>query len=45
MSNGRDEGWAPCSYLEGDKDEETITNIGNEVMNWLHTQVTVISTL
>ena len=28
MSNGRDEGWAPCSYLEGEKDEEGITNLG-----------------
>ncbi len=28
MSNGKDEGWAPCSYLEGDKDEEGITNLG-----------------
>lgn len=28
VSNGREEGWAPCSYLEGDKDEEVITNLG-----------------
>ena len=21
VSNGKDEGWAPCSYLEGEKDE------------------------
>ena len=28
MSNGKDEGWAPCSYLEGEKDEEGITNLG-----------------
>lgn len=28
MSNGRDEGWAPCSYLEGDKEEEVVTNLG-----------------
>ena len=28
MSNGKDEGWAPCSYLEGGKDEEGMTKLG-----------------
>lgn len=28
VSNGREEGWAPCSYLEGDKEEEAVTNLG-----------------
>lgn len=29
VTNGKDQGWAPCSYLEGDKDEEeAMTSLG-----------------
>lgn len=32
VSNGSEEGWAPCSYLEningGDEEEETISSLG-----------------
>ncbi len=31
VSNGKDEGWAPCSYLDGDKEEEATTNLGKEL--------------